>query len=170
MKVRDSGLCVIIGCGSEGNPALAADLASTGKMLVHGIALDDAALERARRAVSSAGVDGVATIEKLPIKPLPYRDTLANVVIVEDFKAASMAGFSRRDALRVLAPFGSLCVRKNGKWDIFRKPLPREMDEWTHGSHGADGNLVSNDKVVRFPVGFRWHAGLPMNIRNPKRT
>jgi hypothetical protein len=48
--------------------------------------------------------------------------------------------------------------------------MPKEMDEWTHEAHGPDGNCVSKDTAVHFPVGFRWHAGLPMNIANPKRT
>ena len=169
MAGREDGLCVVIGCGKEGQPSLAAQLAASGKMLVHGIAFDGAALGRAREAVTAAGVDGLATIEKLPLAPLPYRDNLANVIVVEDLAAATAAGFSRKEALRVLAPFGTLCVRKDGKWDTFRKPLPKEMDEWTHEAHGPDGNCVSKDKVVHFPVGFRWHAGLAMNIQNVKR-
>lgn len=48
---RDHGLCVLIGCGGEKSPALAAGLASSGKMLVHGIALDDACLDRAQGGV-----------------------------------------------------------------------------------------------------------------------
>lgn len=167
---RDHGLCVLIGCGEEGRAALAAELASSGKMLVHGIALDDDALARAREAISAAGVDGLASVEKLPLKPLPYRDNLANIVVVEDLKAAIAAGFSRKEALRVVAPFGTLCIRKDGKWEAVRKPLPKEMDEWTHEAHGPDGNCVSTDTVARFPVGFRWHAGLPMNLQNRKRT
>ena len=61
----DHGLCVIIGCGDEKSPNLAAELAASEKFLVHGIALDDAALARASAAVSAAGVDGLATVEKL---------------------------------------------------------------------------------------------------------
>jgi hypothetical protein len=72
----DHGLCIIIGCGDENAPALAAELAASGRMLVHGIALDDGSLARAASAISAAGVDGLATVEKSPLDPLPYRDNL----------------------------------------------------------------------------------------------
>ena len=167
---RRQGLCVLIGCGTQAAPALAADLAAGGSMLVHGIALDDAALARARAAIAAKGVGGLASVERLPLKPLPYRDNLANVVVVEDLPAATKAGLTTEEALRVLAPGGALCVRKAGKWDVTRKPWPKEMDDWTHECHGPDGSSVSNDKVVRWPVGYRWNAGLPMNLQNPKRN
>ncbi len=38
------------------------------------------------------------------------------------------------------------------------------MDDWTHPTHGPDGNLVSNDKLVQFPLGLRWLEGVPMNF------
>ncbi|MBI5687386.1 MAG: PQQ-binding-like beta-propeller repeat protein [Verrucomicrobia bacterium] len=157
------GLCIVIGAGDAAAPDLAADLAKRG-LLVHGIAADAPALERARKAVSAAKMDGVASIEKLPLAPLPYRDNLANFVIV-----ANAAACSEQEALRVLAPNGKLIVRKDGAWQTTVKPMPKEMDEWTHDTHGPDGTLVSNDKLVRFPVGYRWHAGLPMNLQNQKQ-
>ncbi|MBM4050240.1 MAG: hypothetical protein FJ279_34525, partial [Planctomycetes bacterium] len=161
------GLCAVVGCGDAKAPALAAELAASGKWLVHGIALDDAALDRAARAISAAGADGLATVEKLPLRSLPYRDNLINLLVVVNPEAA---GLSPQEALRVVAPDGKLCILKDGKWDVTAKPMPKEMDEWTHEAHGPDGNCVSKDTMVHFPVGFRWHAGLPMNLANPKRT
>ena len=169
MLGRDQGVCVIIGCGNEKTPGLAAKLAASGNMLVHGIALGRASLGRAQRDVSAAGVDGLAAIEQVPVNPLPYRDNLANAVVVPDLAAASAAGVSQEELLRVTAPFGKLCVSKARKWDVTTKPMPKEMDEWTHEAHGPDGNCVSSDTVLHFPVGFRWHAGLPMNLCNRKR-
>jgi outer membrane protein assembly factor BamB len=157
------GLCLVIGAGDAAMPALAANLAKRG-LLVHGIALDDAALARAHKDVAAAKVEGVASIEKLPLAPLPYRDNLANFVVV-----ASAGAVTEPEALRVLAPNGKLIVRKDGEWKTTVKAMPKEMDEWTHDTHGPDGTLVSNDKVVRFPVGYRWHAGLPMNLENKKQ-
>lgn len=157
------GLCVVIAAGDDATPALAAELASRG-LLVHGIALNDAARARARKAVAAAKADGVASIEKLPLSPLPYRDNLANFVVI-----ANAAACSEQEALRVLAPNGKLIIRKDGEWKTTVKPMPKEMDEWTHDTHGPDGTLVSNDKLVRFPVGYRWHAGLPMNLLHPKQ-
>ena len=36
------------------------------------------------------------------------------------------------------------------------KPWPREIDEWTHYLHGADGNPVARDRVVAPPRHFQW--------------
>ncbi|MEW6359335.1 MAG: PQQ-binding-like beta-propeller repeat protein [Planctomycetota bacterium] len=164
----DHGLCVIIGCGDEDSPALAAALAASGRMLVHGIALDNASVGRARTAISVAGVHGLATVERLPIKPLPYRDNLVNLLVVSgEWKVES------EEIMRVLAPNG-VAIFFNPKSKIQNpklvKPMPKEMDEWTHEAHGPDGNCVSKDTVVRLPLGFRWHAGLPMNICNRKQA
>jgi outer membrane protein assembly factor BamB len=167
---RKDGLCVVIGCGGAAQRGLAADLPRSGRLLVHGIALDDASLQAARRAIANAGVEGLATVERLPVSPLPYRDNLANLIVVADPRAASAAGYTHQEAMRVLAPGGTLCVADDGKWLTSVKPMPADMDEWTHPSHGPDGNRVSADKVVRFPVGFRWHAGLPMNLYNPRQS
>ncbi len=162
------GLCAIIGCGDDSDPALAAEMASGGKILVHGIALNDADLARARQAISAAKMDGFASVEKIQINPLPYRDNLVNLLVIPNPTAANSAGFSKAEAMRVLAPKGKLCMKSGAKWVVETKPLPKDMDEWTHDCHGPDGSYVSNDKVLKFPLGYRWNAGLPMNINNPK--
>ena len=164
---RDQGLCVIIGCGDESDPGLAAALAKSGKLLVHGIALDDTCLARAQKLIAAASVEGLATVERLPLQPLPYRDNMANIVVVLNPKLATAAGFSTAEALRVLSPLGRLLINKDEQWETTVKPMPKDMDEWTHENHGPDGNTVSTDRCIHFPLGFRWNAGLPMNLQNP---
>lgn len=169
MYGRTNGLCAVIGVDSVEAAQLVADLALPGEMLVHGIALDDDSLRQARDVVSSLAVDGFATIEKLPLEPLPYRRDLVNLMVVPDLAAASAAGFTTGEALRALAPLGKLCIRSQGTWTVTDKAVSPGMDEWTHNVHGPDGNRASRDSVVGFPVGYRWHAGLPFNINNRVR-
>lgn len=57
-----------------------------------------------------------------------------------------------------------LCIHQNGRWTKLAKARSQEMDEWTHPQHGPDGNMVSADSVVQFPVGLRWLDGVPMNF------
>jgi hypothetical protein len=54
------GLCIHIAAGGGANPELVALLASGSKMLVHGLALDDASLDRARKHGQSHRQDAVA--------------------------------------------------------------------------------------------------------------
>lgn len=157
------GLAFHIGCGRVATPGLTAALAEQG-LVVHSLALDAAAAQRARKAIAAKGMAGRAMVECVPAKPLPYLDNLADLVVVEDTSAMASAGVSRQELLRVVAPGGALCVLEGGKWTKTVKPRPKEMDEWTHPFHGPDAKMVSADKVVRFPIGLRWIDGLPMNL------
>ncbi len=159
-----TGLCLHLGSGRSRTPEMTADLAAGTRMLVHGLALDDASLARARKAIEAKGLMGRAMVEKVPVSPLPYVSNLANLVVIEDFAALAKAGLAMEEVDRVVAPGGAVCVLKDGRWTKTIKPRPKEMDVWTHPGHGADGNRVSADGLVRFPVGLRWQDGVPMNF------
>ncbi len=158
-----AGLAFHLGCGRKEAPGLTAALAEQG-LVVHGLAVDEAAAERARKAIEAKNLAGRAMIERVALKPLPYLNDLANLIVVEDMAALAAAGVTREEMLRVLAPGGALCILEGSKWAKTVKPRPKEMDDWTHPQHGADGNMVSNDKVFRLPFGFRWIDGVPMNL------
>ena len=161
-----AGLCVHIGCGSKGAPGLTAELAAQSKMLVHGICWDRKALTRARDAIAAKDVIGQASAEKLHDGPLPYVRHLCNLVVVEDMHAATAHGVSRDELMRVLAPGGTLCVLEKGQWTTTVGPRPAGMDDWTHPHHGPDGNVVSEDKLVHFPLGQRWIGGTARSLNS----
>ncbi|HUW59085.1 MAG TPA: PQQ-binding-like beta-propeller repeat protein [Planctomycetota bacterium] len=158
------GLCVHLGCGREDSPGLLAELAGGSDLLVHGQALDDMSLVRAREAVGRKKLAGRASAERLTANALPYLPDLADLVVVEDMTELTAHGVTRDEVLRVVAPEGILCEKKGPRWTKTVKPRPKEMDEWTHPNHDADGNMVSEDKLIQFPIGFRWIDGLPMNL------
>lgn len=158
------GLCLHLGCGRQDSSALTAALAENSDLLVHGLAFDKAALERARQAIVNRKVGGRAMVECVEWKPLPYLRDLANLIVVEDLGELTAKGISQEELLRVLAPGGTLCVRENGQWTRTLKPRPDTMDEWNHPQHGADGNLVSQDKNIGFPLGLRWIDGVPICV------
>ena len=161
---RQTGLCLHIGCGGESLPDLTAELAANSTLLVHGLAFDTESLRRARGAIEAAGVAGQAMVEALRASPLPYPPRLANLVVVEDAALAAERGIPRHAFEALVAPGGSLCVGEGGEWRHTAATWPEGMDEWTHPAHGPDGNRVSTDRLVAFPVGLRWMAGLPMNF------
>jgi len=166
----DSGLCAVIAYGENLSASLPAELAAKGKILVHCITDNSANLAKIRSAVSSAKLEGFATIEVLPLAPLPYRDNLVNLIVVENSSAAKQAGLSDKEMMRVLAPGGKLCTKDNGQWKTITKEIPADMDVWTHEYHGPDGSFISNDKQIKFPLGYRWNGGLPMNVANSNRN
>ena len=156
------GLCLHLGCGQAGGEDLTADLAVSSGMLVHGLALDDAACERVRIAIRRRGVQGQAQVEKLTAKSLPYVADLADVMIVENAAALQSAGVDAAELDRVLAPGGVLLEKSDSQWKKTVKPFHRGRP-WTHPLGGPDGNRVATDPVI-FPVGVRWQDGLPLNI------
>lgn len=130
-----TGLCVVLGCGKADSAGLLAALASGGAMMVHGLAFDDAALQRARAQIAAQGAAGRAMAEKWAGKTLPYLDGLAQLLVVQDPAALAAAGIPKDELLRVLAPGGALCTPDGAQWKVERKPRPPEMDEWTHPHH-----------------------------------
>lgn len=157
------GLCLLLGCGRDGSAGLAAALTEAGSMPIHALALDDAALTRTRTAIEARGVAGRAMAEKLTIKALPYVPDLARLVVVEDEAALAAAGIAKEEILRVLAPGGALCTWQGGAWKAAIKPRPKGMGEWSHPHHGPDGNLVSDDQQLSFPLDLRWIDGVAVN-------
>ena len=75
-------------------------------------------------------------------------------------------GCGRDELMRVLGPRGALCVHESGRWAKTVRPRPKGMDDWTHPHHGPDGNMVSRDRMLRFPIGLRWIGGLPKTINS----
>jgi len=162
----NAGLCAHIGSGRDGSPGLTAELAAGSRLLVHGICWDSAALARAQAAITARKVIGQASVERITGGSLPYVPYLCNLIVVEDMKALAANGIGRDELMRVLAPRGTLCVLANGRWTKTVQRRPAGMDDWTHPHHGPDGNMVSNDRMVHFPMGLRWIAGMPKNINS----
>jgi outer membrane protein assembly factor BamB len=133
-------------------------------MLVHGVAVDDASCERARRAINERKLWGQASVERLPLRPLPHLDNLASLVVIEDFDGLAQQGLAWEEVDRIVAPGGRVCLKKDGRWTATVKARPPEMDDWTHPAHGPDGNRVSQDRLARLPVGLRWLDGVPLNL------
>jgi len=146
------GLAVHLGA-TDGD--LEASLAKGGRMLVHGLALDDAALAASRGTLQARGVYGLASVEKGILDPLPYADNLAALVVAD----ASLRGFSEREVLRVLRPEGVALLRRDGRWTKRSKPRPKEMDDWTHFDYGPEGNGVSHDRLIRPATHVQWSFG-----------
>jgi len=141
------GYCVQLGCGDG---VFAADA----RLSVHVLDADPQNVERLRAQLQARDLYGIAAVEQWNAPWLPYADNLVNVLIAEN-----PGNISQTEMLRVLAPLGTLWLKRNGAWEATRKPWPREFDEWTHWRHGPEANMVSHDTAVALPTGIRWIAG-----------
>src|SRR3990172_5827533 len=144
----DGGLIVHLGC-SDGT--LTAALRAGDQYFVHGLDTDEKNVAAARANIIKQGIYGPVSIDKWDGKNLPYADNLVNLIIAEDEKKPF-----QDEILRVLAPNGVALIRNKGKWQRIVKPRPREIDEWTHYLHDADGNPVADDTIVGPPQRLQW--------------
>jgi len=145
------GLIVHVGCGDG---RLTAALGQAGPYLVHALDADARAVEQARQHVRCQGLYGKVSVEQWTDNRLPYVDNLVNLLVVEDSRAVPAD-----EMLRVLAPNGVACVKRDGRWSKTVKPRPQEIDEWTHDLHDATGNAVAHDALVGPPRHMQWVAG-----------
>ena len=163
------GLVVHVGCG---NGRLTAALHAGDGYLVQGLAADPEDIAAAREHVHSLGLTGKVLIDRWQGGSLPYLDNLVNLVVVDTRYAMRDAG---SEILRILAPHGVAVAREKGNeawlsrishpvsrigdgFSMFTKPVPAEIDEWTHYLHGPDNNAVARDRVVGAPRRMQWVA------------
>ncbi|MHC4175448.1 MAG: outer membrane protein assembly factor BamB family protein, partial [Planctomycetota bacterium] len=144
------GIVVHLGCGDG---KLTAALRASDRYTVHGLEADPAKVAEARSYIQAQGLYGPVSVEQYSGSVLPYTDNLINLVVVQD---AGNIPWSK--VMRVLAPGGVACVRRNGKWGKTVKAWPDNIDQWTHFLYDASNNAVANDTVVGPPQSLQWVA------------
>ncbi|MHC4400117.1 MAG: outer membrane protein assembly factor BamB family protein [Planctomycetota bacterium] len=142
----NGGLIVQAGCG---NASLTADLRASSSYIVHALDVDAAKLARARKTIQTRGVYGPVSVHLFDGVHMPYSENLVNLLIV-----GAEYNIPRSEVTRVLVPNGVAII--NGEKTV--KPVPDEIDEWTHWLHGPDGNAVARDRVVGPPRRLQWMA------------
>jgi len=169
------GLIVQLGASDTQS---AARLSRTGRYLIHVLDPDADKIEAARARLRKDGFYGLAWAEQARnSERLPYAENLVNVISVLDYSVPV------EELLRVLAPGGTVIGTSSGPLDasvlqaagfrpvndaqgilVARKPWPKEMDEWSHPRHAADGNAVSQDTLVGPPDRVRWIAAATSEV------
>ena len=144
------GLIVHLGCGDG---RLTAALRTNSSFVVHGLDSDAEKVRQAQANLQQRGVYGPVAVEQFDGKRLPYAENLVNLIVAEDLGLVT-----KEEALRVLAPGGTLLTRKDGSWSSCVKPHPTNTDEWTHYLHDSSGNAVAHDQVVGPPRRVQWVA------------
>ncbi|MHC4168819.1 MAG: outer membrane protein assembly factor BamB family protein, partial [Planctomycetota bacterium] len=167
------GMCVVLG---DDISELAVAISRQGCFVVQALVPDRAALDKARAAVRSSGKYGPVSVDCSTYGYLPYAENLINLIVVDDYAGVAAKGLAVDEVFRVLAPLGvayfgraesltaklaesGFAASRAGAWVKAVKPWPKEIDEWTHNLHDADGNPVANDSVVAPPKHYQWISG-----------
>jgi outer membrane protein assembly factor BamB len=152
-----TGVIVHLGCGDG---KLTVELANGNQALVQGLDRDATRVQAARDQISRKGLYSRVTIQQWNGDSLPYVDNLVTLLIADD-----AGGVAEAEMMRVLSPLGVLLVKRNGQWTRVVKPWPKEIDEWTHSLHDADGNPVAKDHLAGPPRSLQW-VGTPVWSRS----
>jgi len=139
---------------------------------------------RVRRIVAEKGLYGPVSVDAVPDGALPYVDNLVNLVLQPRASTKTEVSFLQ-EVRRVLAPLGWYAALESPaeradalkqalttagfvnvrridaggqRWLLAQKRWPKEIGEWTHYLHGADGNAVANDLRVGPPRHYQWIA------------
>lgn len=142
---------------------LAQALKTKPSIQVHALTTDVEVAKQIRTDLVAAGINGEVAVDVLATKELPYVDNLVNLLIAEDREAVS-----RDELLRVLVPNGVALLKKGDEWEKIVKPVPDDIDEWTHYLHDSTGNSVADDDVVGPPRHLQW-VGSPRWSRHHDR-
>ena len=147
------GLIVHVGSG-DGRLTAALDRGEAYR--VQGWDRDAEQVAAARVRLQAAGRYGPVSIDRLSGDSLPYVDNLVNLLVV-----SRPADVARDEMLRVLAPEGrAVVLEESGETsDVFVKPRPDTIDEWTHYLRDASGNAVARDTEIGPLRRMQWAAG-----------
>ncbi len=144
----EGGVVVRIGCG---DPASLVSGRGSDSCIVHGLDTNAEAVAEARKYLKSKNLCGRIFVSRFAGTKLPYAENLVDTVMTTSPPSDEL----RAEIQRVLVPRGVLMCGKN---EIYRKPVPEEIDEWTHWLHGPDGNAVADDRRVGPPRRMQWIA------------
>lgn len=179
------GLAVHLGCGDA---RMAAAWGRDERFLVHGLDGDAEKIAAARARLLDEGLQGRVSVEQLRGAKLPYADNLVDLLVAGALPARAAEGLTIEEILRVLAPRGVAMleldawseaeakhfagaagalafVDAGGRWARLAKPVPKELDEWTHDRYGPSRTATSRDASVGPARSLRWIDG-PGRARN----
>jgi outer membrane protein assembly factor BamB len=145
------GFVVHLGAGGTKSSVATENLLPSDSYIVHALSSDPENVAAVRKRLQSLGLYGRVSADHWDGTALPYSDNLVNLIVAEEGVKVSKA-----ELLRVLAPRGVALVRDSGSWRKMDKPWPKEMDEWTHYFHEANGNPTSKDELTGPPEHLQW--------------
>ena len=137
------GICVI---PADRECRLARALARGSELIFYVQLARDEDVQAAARAADAAGLYGRRIfVAKGPIGRIGLADDLADAAIVPDDAEDAPP---KAEMLRVLRPGGKALAGD----DLWEKPVPPGMDDWSHHYHGPDNNPQSRDQLARAPL------------------
>jgi len=128
------GLCVHLGCGDG---AVTAEIAATGKFLVHALDPAPKAVATAQKRLRERGLYGLAWAEARPLNPLPYAENLVSLIVMDAMPEGE--GTPLKEILRVLRPNGVAYLGQSDQAARHGVRVPKEAFRQLLTASGLEG-------------------------------
>ncbi|MCH2209466.1 MAG: PQQ-like beta-propeller repeat protein, partial [Lentisphaerales bacterium] len=122
--------------------------------LIGQILVDDANLISIRDLVALEKTKGQLAVQPYNGKDIPVISSLANYIFCSEG-----AKVSQEEIMRALAPRGIAYIQKGANWQKIIKPVPADIDDWTHALYDPANTVVSKDTKVGPPRRLQWMTG-----------
>ena len=153
---------VVVVAGLEETSTVARSLAKTPVVLLV-VASDRDEQDRLQSVFAKSGILGQTSVVVLDAQGrIPLADHSAAVAVAD---LDVLPKLTEQELTRIVRPFGTLHVGKDGKWNEQLQPRPEGMDDWTHYHRDAANSEHSTDTLVGPARGLQWIAG-PTNKQN----
>jgi outer membrane protein assembly factor BamB len=124
-------------------------LANDGGFLIQVLDDDSDAVSKARQVIADKDLSDKIWVSSFDGRRLPFADNVVNLIVADANTRVPAAEIER-----VLAPRGVALVGGEES----EKPVPPEIDEWTHHLHDPSGNAVAKDMAIGPPKHLQWAA------------
>jgi len=153
------GICVVC---DDLHCELAISLVNSSDLLVYVHVLTEAQRQTACQAADAAGLYGTRIyVGYSRSGEIQLADNIADGIVTK----GDPAGISRTEVLRVIRPGAKAILGE----EVFTKPIPDGIDDWSHHYHGPDNNPQSSDRIARTPF-LTQFIGLPRYSAIPQTT
>jgi len=104
------------------------ELANTQRWITLELACTTSDADKVQAVVHERGAAGLITVGVWEGKTLRLADHMANLIVVDP-----SVKIDQDEVLRVLVPErGTALVREGDRWLALQKPMPKNLDGWTH--------------------------------------
>ena len=148
------GVLIFLGTPEKDEIQQLANAVSSPKLIGQILLKDEGKLLSTRELVAQKKTNGQLDVQKYNGADIPVITNLVNYLICSE-----NAEVSEKEILRALTPRGTAFIQEGSEWKKLVKPVPAEIDDWTHALYNPANTVVSKDRRVGPPRRLQWMTG-----------
>ncbi|EDM28118.1 serine/threonine protein kinase related protein [Lentisphaera araneosa HTCC2155] len=148
------GLLLYVGKAPQDEVKQLASIVSSPRLIGQILIKDGADLKPSREQVAEQKTKGQLSVQTYNGSDIPVISSVANIIL-----CAESAKIDQDEIMRALTPRGIAYIQKGEQWQKIVKPVPSDIDDWTHALYNPANTVVSKDTKVGPPRRLQWMTG-----------